>query len=110
MASEQKQTEPSTRKGMSDFRKALLWTAIPILVLSVGGAGATVATGGSFAPGGAFGGILWVLAILVCVGFAVARKRQIAAGILAGTAIGLVGVGLTCFTAPLTQLVRPTVP
>jgi len=76
--------QPSPRNGMSDFRKALLWTAIPILVLSFGGAGATVATGGSFAPGGAFGGILWVLAILVCVGFAVARKRQIALGILAG--------------------------
>jgi hypothetical protein len=105
---EQKQTEPPPRKGMSDFRKALLWTAIPILVLSVGGAGTAVATGGGFAPGGALGGILWVVAILVSIGFAVARRRQIALGILAGAAIGLVGLGLTCFTAPLTQLIRPT--
>jgi hypothetical protein len=99
----QNQVEPPPRpppKSMSAFRKALLWTAIPILLLSFGGAGAAVATGGGFAPGGAFGGILWVLAILVCIAFAIARRRQIALGMLAGLGIALVGLGVSCF-APL---------
>ena len=47
--------------------------------------------------------VLWVLAILVGIGFAIARKGQIAAGIFSGVGIGIVGVGLSCF-AIITQI------
>ena len=90
---------------MSDFRKALLWTAIPILVLSAIGAPGALAPSSAWVGFGVFGGVaagLWGLAILACIGFAIARKRQIALGILAGVGIGLVGVGLTCFAAMAT--------
>ncbi len=77
---------------MSDFRKALLWTAIPIIVLSVVSMTRIFFGLFWFAPLG-----LLVLAILACIGFAIAHKRQIATGILAGIGIGIVGLGLTCF-------------
>ena len=87
---------------MSEFRIALLATAIPIIVLSaISVAGTMPAAGGLdwdpllalwFVAAGLLG-----LAILVAIGFAVARKRQIAAGILAGIGIGSVGLGVTCF-------------
>jgi hypothetical protein len=90
---------PPTKKRMSDFRKGLLWTAIPILVLSAIGAGGTMAKSSPVVYGAfsvvAYG--LWGLAILACIGFAIAHKRQIAIGILAGIGIGVVGLGLTCF-------------
>jgi len=86
---------------MSNFLRALLWTAIPMLVLSAVGVAATRSMFG-FTMSIAFNtAVAFVLAIVVCIGFAIARKRQIALGILAGAAIGLLGLGLTCFTAPL---------
>jgi hypothetical protein len=102
---QEKQTPPAPKRGMSDFRKALIWTAIPIVVLSaicIGGwmggwqASLTIVPWFvlMFGPPG-----LWVLAILACIGFAIARKRQIALGILAGVGIGIVAVGLSCFAA-----------
>ena len=92
-----------TKRGMSDFRKALIWTAVPLVALGLtgfglrvigrfsGGAGLRVAFSPAIVP------LLWVLAIFIATGFAIAGKRQIAAGMFAGIAIGLVGVGLTCF-------------
>jgi uncharacterized protein involved in cysteine biosynthesis len=99
---EQKQTQPAMRKGMSDFLKALLWTGIPIVVMSL--ISICIAINWTTMPewaGFVFGGggvvILCVLAVLACVGFAIARKQQIAFGILAGIGIGLVGLVLTYF-------------
>jgi hypothetical protein len=97
-------TRPVPKKGgTSDFRKALIWTAVPLLALGLtgfglrvvarfsGGAGLPVAFSPAIVP------LLWVLAIFTAIGFAIAGKRQVAAGMFAGIAIGLVGVGLTCF-------------
>lgn len=96
---QEKQAPPAPKGGMSDFRKALLWTAIPILVVSAIDAGAAMATKGAAFSGGLGPTALWGLAILACIGFAIARKRQIALGILAGVGIGIVGLGATCFAA-----------
>ena len=99
---QEKQTAPAPKGGMSDFRKALLWTAIPIIVLSTISAGGTIARVG-WADFGAIAGVaavgLWGVAILAAIGFAVARKRQVAAGILVGVGIGIIGLGATCFAA-----------
>ena len=91
---EQKQTQPVPKKGMTNFRKALLWTAIPIIVVCAIDGGSTIAKNGLF-YGALVPTVLWGLAILVCIGFAIAKKRQIALGILAGIGIGLVGLVLT---------------
>jgi len=97
--------QPTSKKGMSVFLKALLWTAIPLLVVSAVSAGTALARGPSgFGTGVA--GMLFGLAILACIGSAIARKRQTALGVLAGAAIGLVGLSLTCFTL----LSRPATP
>ena len=95
--SELKRTRPS-RKGLSVFVKALLITAVPIVVLSVVGSGLAMATGRSGYSGIAgVGSLVWVAAVVACIAFAIARKGQIALGILAGLAIGAVSLGLTCF-------------
>jgi hypothetical protein len=96
---EQEKQIPTPKRGMSDFRKSLLWTAITILVVSAIDAGAAMATKGAAFSGGLAPTALWGLAILACIGFAIARKRQIALGILAGVGIGIVGLGATCFAA-----------
>ena len=95
---EQKE-QPKPRKKMSAFLKALLWTAIPILGLSAISVIAAIASSGRVAFGGSVVGMLCVLALLVSIGFIIAGKRRVAAGILAGVGIGLVGLGLTCFAA-----------
>ena len=100
MAQDQGQTpqsRPAPRKKMSDFVKAFIWTAVPLAVVSIASTvtTATATGGGGFAIG--VGGLLFAAAIVVSIAFAIARKRQIAAGVLAGAAIGLVGLMLTCF-------------
>jgi heme/copper-type cytochrome/quinol oxidase subunit 2 len=99
---QEKQT-PAPKKGMSKFRKALLWTAIPIIVLSV--AGLTGVAVGSGDEGVEFVfGFLWIGAvfyflgaIIALIGFAIKHERQKMAGILAGLGISIVSLGATCF-------------
>ena len=98
---DQEQERQGPRKRMSAFLKALVWTAVPLLVVSAISAVAAVTAahgGGIGEPGMGVGGSLFAVAILLSIGFAIARRRQIASGILAGAAIGLVGLMLTCFT------------
>ncbi len=87
---------------MSDFRKALMITAIPIVVLSL------VTAVGATAGGGGIEGIGWLFswlipAFLLLIAFVAAivfggkGKKQIASGIWAGVGIGIVSLGLTCF-------------
>ena len=94
--SERRPAQTSPQKGMSDFRKALLFTAIPFVVLGTVSVG-TAFAGGPSGIGIGIASMLWAAGIIVCVAFAIARQRQIALGMLAGLAIGLVGLGLTCF-------------
>jgi hypothetical protein len=89
------------RKRLSSFVKAMIWTSIPLLLISaVSTVAAIIATQGrGFGePGTGIGGLLFGVAILAAVAFLIARKGQIAAGIFAGAGIGLVGLMLTCFT------------
>jgi lipid-binding SYLF domain-containing protein len=90
---------------MSDFRKALLWTAIPIVVLSL------ISTGFVFhdrygrdieRQKSAIG--LWFYAVFYLVGatigaiiYGLRGKRNIASGIWAGIGIGIISLGVTCF-------------
>ena len=90
---------------MSDFRKALLWTAIPIVVLSL------LSTILSFydRSGSPDKNVertlgLWFLAVYYLVGaaigaiiFGIISKRTIASGIWAGIGIGIISLGVTCF-------------
>ena len=79
-----------TRKPMSDFRKALIFTAIPIVVLSlISLAGFIIVSLAATA--------LWVIAIVAAIVFAVKGRRTTAAGIFAGIGIGIVALGATCF-------------
>ena len=110
---EQEKQIPKPKKKMSNFGKAFLWTAIPIIVftaISMPGAMAphTAWTGFGVFGGTAFG--LWVLAIPLCVGFAVARKRLIALGLLAGIGIGILCLVLFIVVTIVTKGNRPTPP
>jgi hypothetical protein len=92
----EKQT-PTTKRKMSPFLKAFLWTAIPILVLTVIGMPGALAPYTAWVGFGVFGGaagVLWVLTILAYIGFAIAGKSKIALGLLAGVVVGLVCVAV----------------
>ena len=82
---------------MSDFRKALMITAIPIVVLSLISLAGAALKGFIFVGFAAAAGTLWVVAIGVAIVFAVKGKREIAAGMFAGIGIGFVALGATCF-------------
>jgi hypothetical protein len=97
-----KQTPPAAKRGMSGFRKALLWTAVPIVVMSLIGMAGIASNEvnlavllGFFWVGAVFYFVGTIIALIIC---AVMRKRQIVAGILAGLGIGIVSLGVTCFT------------
>ena len=88
----------STRRSARDgnaFRNAFAWTAIPIIAVSV------VSTAGAAADGFYFlwfaGVGLGLLAPLVAIGFSIAHKGRAASGILAGFAVGILALALTCF-------------
>ncbi len=91
---------------MSDFWKGLLWTAIPIVVLSVISAVGAIAVSGGLDPIG--WGLLWLIpaflflvAVGRAIGYTVTGRREIAAGIWAGIGIGIVSLGLSCFALQL---------
>lgn len=86
---------------MSDFGKALMWTAIPLAVLSVISL-ATVDVGSKII--GIFTIVCFVAAIVASIFFAIKGKRQIAAGILVGVSIGIVALGVTCFAVVVREL------
>ncbi len=97
----QGQTQQPSRKRLSVFIKAMLFTAIPIFILCAGGAPGAIApdtTWPGFAVILAAAWGLWGIAIVAAIVLAIAKKRQIASGVLTGAAIALVGVGATCFT------------
>jgi hypothetical protein len=104
--SEQAKETPAPKAGMSDFRKAMIWTAIPLAVLGI-----VAVVGMVPVPGYTWGGFaawaLFGLAILAFIGFGIAEKIQIALGILAGLGIGIgiiiVAFGITFFVV-LSQL------
>ena len=83
---------------MSNFRKALMFTAIPIVVLSL----ISLAGIGRYVFGEGVQSVwfasaaLWVIAIGAAIVFSVKGKRGIAAGILAGIGIGFVAIGGIC--------------
>lgn len=86
---------------MSSFRKALMITAIPIVVLSIIGMCGMVGElyGALFLLTFLWWGavIYYLGAVIVFIVYAVRRERQIVAGILAGLGIGIVSLGATCF-------------
>ena len=102
----QGQPAPLKKGGMSEFRKALFWTAVPLVALAVFDFALGLlnsylwrsGVSGMFLISLRFPlAILWVAALFTAVGFAIARRRQIAAGMFAGVGIALVALGLTCF-------------
>ena len=85
--------EPRPRNWNSDFFIPMVSTGIPFVLLVVimalmAGRGGELVWAASL--------ILWILALLVSAGFAIASKRRISLGILAGTAIGLIGLMVSC--------------
>ena len=90
----QEKQAPPTKKGMSDFRKGLLWTVAPIsLVGIVSSIGISALLTGWFVALG-----LWILAFVVAVILAINnRTRSLSAGIFAGIGISFVVLGITCF-------------
>ena len=93
-AEEEEVLERAERRGRS-FRLAFAWTAIPIVALGI------VSTAGASSDGFYtlwFAGLgVWFIAILVAVGFALASKGQVAAGMLAGIAVGMLALAVSCF-------------
>jgi len=91
-SNQESKAPPAPEGGMSSFRKALLWTAIPTVTLSIISL---------------IGDPVWLVwigaAALIAIAFVVSililifGDRGIAAGILAGVGIGIVALGATCF-------------
>ncbi len=87
---------------MSDFKKALLWTAIPVGGLSIiSAAGAAVIrntnTQSPFTYVWFAAVACFIAAFVALIVFIVKRKNRVAAGILAGIGIGIVALGASCF-------------
>ena len=85
---------------MSNFRKALIYTAIPIVILSLislfgrstdftEGIGVTWLVAGG----------LWVISVLTAIGFTIKKRKEIALGMLAGISIGLAFLVVTCIAS-----------
>lgn len=82
---------------MNDFTKALAITATPIVALSVFAAVAFRIPPINFFF--SLAAMLAVIALFTGIGFLVAGKRMIAAGIFAGFGIGVVALSVSCFAS-----------
>lgn len=91
----EEQTPPVPKLGMSNFKKAMIWTAISILVLEIIVPWRYVPTGmGIFSMDKLLGlwtrfGAVSVAAIIAAIVFGVRHKREIAKGIWAGLGIAV---------------------
>jgi hypothetical protein len=91
------------RKGMSDFRKALMLTSIPIVATSVISLLVQIAKPGATPEyyTGFFLALipdfLILVSIVAAIVLAIRGKRQLAAGMWAGVGIGVVSLGVSCF-------------
>jgi hypothetical protein len=104
-ADQEKQTTLARKGGMSGFLKALIWTAIPFLILTIvqvivtqlsqnGGASSSLVVIN-------LGGIVFFLvAIVASVVFGIRGKLRITAGVFTGLAIGIIVLGASCFAIP----------
>ena len=81
---------------MSDFGKALLTTAVPIVVLSVISMAGAAVEGFYYIWFGAVFGVL--VAGAMAIRFYFNDERGKASGILAGIGIGIASLGMSCFT------------
>ena len=84
---------------MTPFRTAFASTAIPIAAVSILSLAGTVSDGPFYhwlVLGYGFG--WWLAAVVAAVGFAVAGKRQVASGILAGIGVGFLSLVVSCFS------------
>jgi hypothetical protein len=81
------------RNGISSFLKGLLPTGVPFVALFIIIA-IMVGKGGELVWMLTLG--LCVVALLVSAGFALADKRRVALGILAGSAVGVICLVLSC--------------
>lgn len=86
---------------MSDFRKGLLYTAVPIIIVSVAGMGMSETSGFPIIihPLWYAAVAFWGVGIFVAFGFGVAGKKEIAKGISRGLIIGFVVLIATYFGA-----------
>ena len=87
-----------SRKEFQDksaFRKAFAYTTIPIITLSI------LSLAGNAVEGLYFfwyiASLMWVLAILATIGFALTHRSRSASGILAGVGVGFLALGASCF-------------
>ena len=89
----QDQQTPPPKKGLSDFRKGLLWTAAPISLLGIVSpiGFPTLLWGWIVAVG------LWIVAFITAIVLSIAGRRGLASGIFAGVGISFVVLGITCF-------------
>ncbi len=77
------------RTEMSGFRKALLFTAIPAILLSLVSLAVPIVW--------IFAAIFVGLALLTAFILLITGDRQIASGILTGVGVGIITLGGTCF-------------
>jgi hypothetical protein len=81
---------------MRNSVKALLITAIPIVVLSLISLGSKHADiNRGLGISWLIAGDLWLIALLTAVGFRLKKRKEIALGILAGAGIGFASLALT---------------
>lgn len=94
---------------MNNFWKALIATAVPIVVLSITGTiGTWTALNSEVAPNFTIawfvGVVLWIGALITAIVFAVRGRRQLSAGVFVGVGIGFLALGTTCFAGALSSL------
>jgi hypothetical protein len=81
--------------GLTPFQRAMLWTAAPLVALNL------ISVGGAWEESlywvWAIALLAWLVTAVVGIGFSIAGKRETAAGVWAGFAIGLVALFVSCF-------------
>ena len=82
---------------MSKYLKSLLWTAVPIVVLSVIGMAGMEGRVSGTGPVWWGAALYFVGAIIALIVYAIKRDIQRVAGILGGLVIGIISLGITFF-------------
>ena len=94
------QALPPPKRGIGDFLKGLLWTALPFVIFSLLSVFGWITSRTYGLPMAAINvvaaPVLFLAALVLGIVFAARGKKRLAAGIFSGLGIGIVAQGLSC--------------
>ncbi|MEX0763283.1 MAG: hypothetical protein WD208_09135 [Dehalococcoidia bacterium] len=82
---------------MNPFRRAFLWTAVPIILVSLISTAGALDTQLDLYGAWAIAAGMWLVAVVAGIVLLFMNRRESASGVMVGVAVGVLALTVTCF-------------